>query len=135
MLYTTPIAKCLLIITMIMFSGQASLANSLSKDQIKNVLTITEKNWVAFRDYNGKQLIYFTHLEAWKCGISTVRYGLNGETVNKIWQLEACDDQKPNQVTKERPYLTFPLNTIEQIDIQLTYSDGSQSQIVSFAKP
>ncbi len=119
-----------------LMTNQASWAtNTLSPEQTKKILFMTKPNWVAFRNYNGQQLIYFTHLEAWKCGIKQVRYGLNGEALDKSWTLETCNPDQPNAVTKERPYLSFPLQSIKSIDVELTFSDGTQSEAVRFNAP
>lgn len=104
-------------------------------DQIKNIINLTKGQWVVYRDWDGKQLIYFTHLESWKCGISEVKYGLNGNPPNQVWTLAECDLSNPNAVTKTAPYLTFELNQVQKISLLLTFDDGSQTDIVDFAKP
>lgn len=104
----------------------------MSDDQIKQILTLTRANWVAFRDWQGNQLIYFTHLEAWKCGIQAVHYGLDGAPVETVWQLEECNPKTPNQVTKERPYLTLPANSVKSISVRLTFKDGTTSTVETF---
>ncbi|AXS41256.1 hypothetical protein [Breoghania sp. L-A4] len=102
-------------------------------EQVKQILTMTKANWVAFRDWQGRQLIYFTHLEAWKCGIGAVRYGLNDDPVETVWTLEACNPNAPNAVTKEIPYLSLPANSAQSISVQLTFKDGTTSAIETFA--
>lgn len=105
----------------------------MSDDQIKQILTLTRANWVAFRDWQGNQLIYFTHLEAWKCGIEAVHYGLDEAPVETVWQLEACNPKAPNTVTKERPYLTLPAGSVKSISVQLTFKDGTKSSVETFS--
>lgn len=104
-------------------------------DQIKNIINLTKGQWVAYRDWDGKQLIYFTHLESWKCGISQVKFGLNGDAPNQVWNLDECDISSPNVVTKDMPYLVFEPNQVQLISLQLTFDDGSQTEIIDFAKP
>lgn len=104
-------------------------------EQLKNILNITKTSWVAYRDFNGNQLIYFSHLEGWKCGIAEVKYGLNGEDLDKVWTLEACNEDNPNAITKDNIWLTFPLDSVQRIDVQLTFDDGTKSDVETFAKP
>lgn len=100
--------------------------------QEKQILGITKDSWIGFRDYNGRQLVYFTHLEAWKCGISAVRYSINDQSLDQTWTLQPCDPENPNAVTTEKPYISLPLNAAQSVSVQLTFSDGSQSEIVTF---
>lgn len=107
-------------------------AQDMPPEQIKSILAMTKANWVSFRDWEGKQLIYFTHLEAWKCGIDKVLYGLNDAPVETEWQLEACNPKQPNTVTKDKPYLTLPAGSVKQIRVQLMFPDGTTSSIETF---
>ncbi|MBO6755918.1 MAG: hypothetical protein JJ902_06295 [Roseibium sp.] len=107
-------------------------AAGLSPEQIKPILEMTSDSWVAFRDWQGNQLIYFTHLESWTCGLNAVTYGVNGEPVDQVWPLQPCDPDAPNAITKDKPYLTFPAGSIATIAVQLTYKDGSRSAVTNF---
>ena len=80
-------------------------AQSVLVGQEKNVLNLTKSNWAHFRDFNGRQLIYFTHLEAYRCGIILVSYSLNGDALDRVWQLQPCDPTKPHHITTVRPYI------------------------------
>ncbi|MEP1932966.1 MAG: hypothetical protein ABJQ71_12655 [Roseibium sp.] len=107
-------------------------AQGMPPEQIKQILDVTKANWVSFRDWNGQQLIYFTHLESWKCGIDFVFYGLNGGPLDQMWELDACDPTKPNVVLKEKPYLELPAGSTQSINVQLIYPDGTKSSVESF---
>ena len=99
-------------------------------NQIKQILNMTQNNWVSFRDFNGKQLIYFTHFESYSCGIKEVRYSINSDDLDKVWELQACDSKNPMAVTKDIIYLTMPLGTVKSITVQVTFTDGTKSEIV-----
>lgn len=99
--------------------------------QMKPILNMTKNSWVSFRDFNGKQLIYFTHLESYKCGIKSVHYSINSEKLDKVWELEACNLKNPLAVTKDDIYLSLPLNTAKSISVKLIFSDGSESEVVT----
>lgn len=100
--------------------------------QERQILELTKANWVAFRNFNGQQLVYFTHLEAWRCGISAVRYSINSDALDRAWTLQPCDPQNPNAITTDRPYIELPLNTAQSVSVQLTYADGTVSDIARY---
>lgn len=105
-------------------------AQSSLLGQEKRVLSMTKGSWAHFRDYNGRQLIYFTHLESYRCGLAKVQYSLNGDALDRIWKLQPCDPAKPHNITTDRPYITLPLGTARSISIRLTFEDGSSSEII-----
>lgn len=107
-------------------------AQGMPPEQIKQILVVTKANWVAFRDWQGQQLIYFTHLESWKCGIDYVFYGLNGGPLDQMWELDECDPDKPNAVLKEKPYIELPAGSTQSISVQLVYPDGTKSAVETF---
>ncbi len=106
------------------------LSAGMSPVQMKQILNITKDNWVSFRNYNGKQLLYFTHLESYTCGIKEVHYGLNHDTLDRVWLLQPCDPQNPLAVKKDIVYLTMPLGYAKSVAVQLTFADGSKSALV-----
>ena len=98
--------------------------------QEPRILGLTKGSWAYFRDYNGRQLIYFTHLETYRCGISQVRYSLNSDALDHEWKLQPCDPKAPNNITTDKPYIALPLGTASSIAVQLTFNDGSKSHLV-----
>jgi hypothetical protein len=97
----------------------------------KRILEFTANNWVGFRDYNGRQLIYFTHLTAYRCGIAHVAYSLNKDTLDLSFALPPCEKRSANAIPPDfQPYLSLPLNTAHEIYLQLTFKDGTKSQVV-----
>jgi len=98
--------------------------------QMKQILNMTQRKWVSFRDFNGKQLIYFTHLESYTCGIKEVHYSINSDHLDKVWELQPCDSRNPMAVTKDIIYLTMPLGTAKSIAVQVTFTDGTKSDTI-----
>ena len=104
--------------------------SAMPPKQMKQILNMTQNNWVSFRDFNGKQLIYFTHLESYTCGIKEVHYSINLDDLDKVWELQICDTKNPMAVTKDTVYLTMPLGTAKSIAVQVIFTDGTMSEIV-----
>ena len=48
--------------------------NVMPPEQIRMILNATKGNWIAIRLFNGQDLLYFTHLESWRCGLSAVSF-------------------------------------------------------------
>lgn len=109
-------------------AGPAAAQGLLGQEP--KVLDMTRGSWAYFRDYNSRQLVYFTHLEAYKCGIAAVRYSLNSDALDKSWTLQPCDPKKPHNITTDKPYIALPLGTAKSITVQLTFNDGSKSKVV-----
>ena len=118
------------IISILLLAVFSLSASAMPPKQMKQILNMTQNNWVSFRDFNGKQLIYFTHLEAYTCGIKEVRYSINSDDLDKVWELQACDSKNPMAVTKDIIYLTMPLGTAKSITVQVIFTDGTKSEIV-----
>lgn len=108
-------------------------ADAQSSGQEKSILEMTRSNWVSIRDWQGNQLIYFTHLEAWRCGIARVRYSVNSDALDREWKLSACDPANPNAIGTDKPYVTLPGGSVTSVSVQVTYADGTASDIVRAA--
>ncbi len=109
-------------------AGRASAQGLVGQEP--KILDLTRGSWAYFRDYNGRQLIYFTHLEVYRCGISQVRYSLNSKALDKVWTLQPCDPNAPQKITTDTPYIALPLGTAASIAVQLTFNDGTKSRLV-----
>ncbi|MEL6570671.1 MAG: hypothetical protein AAFQ64_03375 [Pseudomonadota bacterium] len=106
--------------------------------EVKPILGMTQANWVAVRDFNGQDYLYFTHLLAWRCGLWDIRFGLNGAPADQILATEPCnvDTAQPNalaDVENYLPYLVFPPGSIESVTVTVTYDD-STSETATFAR-
>ena len=119
-----------LMITVLLLFGLTFTANAMPPDQMKKILNMTQNSWVSFRDFNGKQLIYFTHLEAYTCSIKEVHYSLNSDDLDKVWELQPCESEGISSIKKEMIYLTLPLGTAKSIAVQLLFVDGTKSEVI-----
>ena len=99
--------------------------------EVKPILSATKGNWVAVREYNGKDLLYVTHLWGWRCGLHAIAISVNDEPMQN-WPLPACHMKysTPNAILEEDglPYLSLRLGAVETIEIQLVYDDLSMDR-------
>lgn len=107
----------------------AALAQSFtSAAEVKPILLATKAGWVAVRDYDGNDLVYFTNLLAWRCGISHLFYAVNdGDPVELL--MEPCHDgtAQPNALLMETtlPYVTLPQGSVEKVTVGVVFDDDS----------
>lgn len=98
--------------------------------EVRPILGMTKSNWVAVRDYEGQDLVYFTHLLSWRCGLWDIRYGLNGAPATQVFPMEPChaDTASPNAMTDVAnflPYETFPSGHVTSIYVEIVMDDGT----------
>ncbi|MFN7223608.1 MAG: hypothetical protein ACK4MS_06300 [Paracoccaceae bacterium] len=101
--------------------------------EVKPILQATRANWVALREYDGKDLLYFTHLESWRCGLSEVRFSVNSTAATKTREMEPCYDgtAQPNALTLDGhlSYIVLPLGMTETVSVVVVYDDGSEDRM------
>ena len=97
--------------------------------EVKPILTATKTAWVAVREYDGNDLLYFTQLVAWRCGLHEIRYSVN-DAKEQVFEVEECYENtaQPNAIKMEThlPYLIFGIGTVKSLKVLLTYDDGSE---------
>ena len=98
--------------------------------EVRPILGMTKSNWVGVREFNGQDLLYFSHLLAWRCGLWDIRFGINGAPADTIVGMEPCNEEfaQPNVMTDIEnfpPYVSFPLQSIESIYIEIVFDDGT----------
>lgn len=98
--------------------------------EVRPILGMTKSNWAAVRFYEGNDLVYFSHLFAWRCGLWEIRYGINGDPADTVMPMEPCNEdyQQPNvmiDVENFLPYVTLPGNSVETIYVEITFDDGT----------
>ncbi|MBN2629799.1 MAG: hypothetical protein JXR75_04590 [Rhodobacteraceae bacterium] len=102
-------------------------------DEIKPILQATKSSWVALREFDGKDLLYFTHLESWRCGLSQVRFSVNSTAATKVWEMEPCHEgeAQPNalKLADHLPYTVLPLGMATSVSVVIVYDDGSEDRM------
>lgn len=110
------------------FKVDFTTSGELEKSQ-KQILGMTKGSWVAFNASN-PGLLYFSHLQSYRCALSEVRFGLDKPEPDTVWTgLGACDPDDPNRIGPELEiYREIPPAT-QYVSVQLTYKDGSRSAV------
>jgi hypothetical protein len=112
----------------IKFDPEAALIH----DQRK-ILDMTATSWLSFREYNGL-LVYYTQLMSYRCAIREARVGIDTAVPDKVLKMPPCDPRDPSVIPGDAvPYLKLPPAT-KSVSVELTYRDGSVSEIKSFRR-
>ena len=105
---------------------------ALIRDQRK-ILDMTATSWLSFREFNGL-LVYYTHLMSYRCAIREVRVGIDSAVPDKVLKMPPCDVRDPSAIPHDaNPYLKLAPTT-RSVSVELTYRDGSVSEIKSFRR-
>jgi len=112
----------------IKFDPEAALIH----DQRK-ILDMTATSWLSFREFNGL-LVYYTQLMSYRCAIREARVGIDSAVPDKVLKMPPCDVRDPSAIPGDAvPYLKLPAAT-KSVSVELTYRDGSVSEIKSFRR-
>lgn len=110
-------------------TGPALAQNFTTAAEVRPILEATTANWVAVRDFNGQDLVYFTHLLAWRCGLTEVRFSINSLAADYVWPMEPCYEgtAQPNAIKAEQylPYVALPPGSVDTIAVVLHLDDGT----------
>ena len=104
-------------------------AQMVDAAQIRPILDATKSSWVAVREWMGQDLVYFTHLLTWRCGLTKIEYSINSSDADQNWEFIPCDETAPNPMAlpdAQKIYGNFVLNSVQSITVKITYDDGMQ---------
>lgn len=98
--------------------------------EIKPLITATRAGWVAIGSSQAGDLLYFSQLLGFRCGLWDIHYGLNGAPPTIPVVMEEChtDTRSPNAITDPMAfpiYITEPQGSIESVEVQVTFDDGT----------
>jgi hypothetical protein len=107
----------------------ARAENFTTAAEVHPILSATKPAWIAVREFDGKDLLYFTNLLAWRCGLSSIRYSVNDEPPMSL-ELEPCHTEtaQPNALLLEGStiYVVRPLGSVQRVTVDVTFDDGAQ---------
>lgn len=98
--------------------------------EVKQILTLTKAQWVAVREYDGKDLVYVTQILSWRCGLVGLKFSVNGAPLD-VWEMPPCyeDTAAPNAVKGDALiYRSFPLGSVQSVSVELIYDDLTRDQ-------
>jgi len=97
--------------------------------EVRPILTVLRPNWINLREFDGQDLVYFTQIEAWRCGLDGLLYGINTTTADQTFTMEPCHEGAtvPNAMLLKghHPYITRPAGSVRSITVKLLYDDGT----------
>lgn len=123
---------CLSVVIAALMPAVAMAQDFTTAAEVKPILEATKPQWIAVREFDGKDLLYFTNLLAWRCGVSEIHYGLNGAAVETVFAMEPCHDgtAQPNAQLSENgevPYVTLDLKSVETVSVLVVFDDDSKT--------
>ena len=109
----------------------ASAQNFTTAAEVRPILQATKPHWIAVREWEGQDLVYFTNLLAWRCGVGEVRYGVNGAAPETMLGMEPCyeGEAAPNALKMPdgtQPYVALPLGSVQTLTVVAVFDDGTQ---------
>ena len=116
------------VIAVVMLASGAEGQDFTTAAEVKPILTATKPNWIAVREFDGQDLLYFTNLIAWRCGVASVSYAVNDGAAIPL-EMEPCHEgtAQPNALLMEtiQPYVRLPLASIATVSVTVTFDDDS----------
>jgi hypothetical protein len=80
-------------------------------------------------------LVYYTHLVSYRCAIAKARIGIDQGPLDRELPLPACNERDPYAIA-HRTELNLKLpGGARSVAVQLTYADGTQSEVKTFRRP
>lgn len=96
----------------------------------KQILKSFTGSWVAGRDYDGRKLLYFTHLMSYRCHLDQIEWGVSADSLDRTWPVAPCNQYGEALLTDEVQVYTEIPDQPATIYVRLTFDDGEQTGIV-----
>ena len=95
--------------------------------EVGPILEVTKSNWAAVREYDGKDLVYFSHIFSWRCGLKGAKYSVNDAPMQDL-PMPDCHMkfQQPNSTLNDEALMTFhshELGSIKSVRIDLMFDN------------
>ncbi len=95
-----------------------------------------KSGWIAFRNYDGRQLVYFTHLQTMHCRLQEIRYSINSKDLDQRFKLVKCNPQLPFSLPSNSGLndiaLRLSLGEADFVAVQVVWDDGRESEIAVY---
>jgi len=104
---------------------QTPTGKFLTAGEVRPILNATKTSWIGVREFDGQDLVYFTHLLAWRCGLYEVQYTINGGAA-EVFPIPECPADIENAMTipeDTQIFITQPLGSVNTVDVTVLYDD------------
>lgn len=95
-----------------------------------------KSGWVQFRNFLGKQILYFTSLQTLHCRLKEIRYSVNNKELDERFPIVACNPQLPLSSAPDSKLedilFKVPLGTAKFVAVQVVWEDGRESAVKVF---
>jgi len=104
-------------------------------ENVKPILEMTQRNWVAVHGAQDQDILYFTHLASWRCGLESVAFGINGAPPSEPIALEPCyaETSAPNALMVTdgfAPYVVLEADSIRTVTVVVAFDDGTDDLVM-----
>ena len=91
------------------------------------ILEMTKANWSAVREFDGQDLVYFTQIFSWRCGLMSAKFSINGAPLQDL-EMPDChmDLMQPNAMIDEEALLVYhryELGSVNSVRVDLLLDD------------
>ena len=92
---------------------------------------------LAFKEDGDQDLIYFTAILSWRCGVQELYYGVNDDLAVTQFPLEPCYRDLRNPNTSKELGTTYPFfvqlpkGAAQKVTLRVIYDNGSSASYVS----
>ena len=106
---------------------QTPLGKFTTAAEVGPILEMTTGNWAAVREYDGADLVYFSHVMGWRCGLIAAKFSINGEQLQDLVMPDChMKFQQPNVMIDDEPLMVFQrydLNSVKTVRVELLLDD------------
>jgi hypothetical protein len=116
---------------------QAWLVGSYRPPDAKAMLNSTVEHWLVFhaRPEDRNLIVYFSHLMGYRGAIAEIRYGVDSESPDKVFDFPFDDDVNSSPISTSVPTLIEVPRKTRFMSLQLRFKDGSSSPIRRYDVP
>lgn len=95
--------------------------------EVGPILEMTKDSWAAVREYDGQDLVYFSHVLGWRCGLKAAKFSINDGPLEDL-EMPECHMKfkQPNAMIDDEPLMTFrryDLGSVTSIRVDLLLDD------------
>ncbi len=110
---------------------QTPTGKFLTAGEVRPILEATKGGWIGVREFNGQDLVYFTHLVSWRCGLYEVLYTINGGE-KEAFPIPECPPDIANAMAIPEGtdvYISRALGSVDSVTVHLLYDDLGTDEV------